>query len=65
MDAVLASRIPRRQLIIQSFIAPNLDVARQRLPGVRTSLLSVQAINEAFLQRQPTTTTTSFRPSGP
>ena len=50
MDAVLASRIPRRQLIIQSFIAPSLDVARQRLPGVRTSLLSVQAINEAFLQ---------------
>ena len=42
--------IPRRQLIIQSFVAPNLDVARQRLPGVRTSLLSVQAINEAFLQ---------------
>ena len=50
MDAVLASGIPRRQLIIQSFVAPNLDVARQRLPGVRTSLLSVQAINEAFLQ---------------
>lgn len=50
MDAVLASRIPRRQLIIQSFIAPSLDVARQRLPGVTTSLLSVQAINEAFLQ---------------
>ena len=50
MDAVLASRIPRSQLIIQSFISTNLDVARQRMPGVTTSLLSVQAINEAFLQ---------------
>jgi glycerophosphoryl diester phosphodiesterase len=50
MDAVLASRIPRSQLIIQSFISTNLDVARQRMPGVTTSLLSIQAINEAFLQ---------------
>jgi glycerophosphoryl diester phosphodiesterase len=50
MDAVLASRIPRSQLLIQSFISTNLDVARQRMPGVATSLLSVQAINEAFLQ---------------
>jgi glycerophosphoryl diester phosphodiesterase len=50
MDTVIASRIPRRQLIIQSFLAANLDVARQRLPGVTTSLLSVQAINEPYLQ---------------
>ena len=50
MDAVIASRIPRSQLIIQSFVAGNLDVAAQRLPGVTTSLLSVQAINEAYLQ---------------
>jgi glycerophosphoryl diester phosphodiesterase len=50
MDAVLASRIPRRQLIVQSFIASNLDVARQRLPGVTTSLLAIQAINEPYLQ---------------
>ena len=50
MDAVLASRIPRSQLLIQSFVAPNLDVARQRMPGVATSLLSVQAINEPFLE---------------
>ena len=28
MDAVIASRIPRGQLIVQSFIAANLDVAR-------------------------------------
>jgi glycerophosphoryl diester phosphodiesterase len=50
MDAVIASRIPRSQLIIQSFDPANLDVAVQRRPGVATSLLSLQAINETFLQ---------------
>jgi glycerophosphoryl diester phosphodiesterase len=50
VDAVIASRIPRSQLIIQSFIPANLDVAAQRLPGVATSLLSLQASNEIFLQ---------------
>ena len=50
MDTVLASRIPRSQLLIQSFIPANLDVARQRMPGVATSLLSVRAINELFFQ---------------
>jgi glycerophosphoryl diester phosphodiesterase len=50
MDTVIASRLPRRQLLIQSFVPANLDVARQRLPGVRTSLLSLQSTNEAFLQ---------------
>jgi glycerophosphoryl diester phosphodiesterase len=50
MDVVLASGIPRSQLLIQSFIAANLEVARQRMPGVATSLLSVQAINEPYLQ---------------
>jgi glycerophosphoryl diester phosphodiesterase len=47
---VIASRIPRAQLIIQSFVPANLDVAVQRLPGVTTSLLSLQSLNEAFLQ---------------
>jgi glycerophosphoryl diester phosphodiesterase len=50
MDAVIASEIPRRQLLIQSFIPASLDVARQRLPRVDTSLLSVQSINEPYLQ---------------
>jgi glycerophosphoryl diester phosphodiesterase len=50
MDAVIASRIPRSQLIVQSFTADNLDVAAQRVPGVATSLLSLQAINEVYLQ---------------
>ena len=50
MDVVAASGLPRSQLLVQSFIPANLDVARQRMPGVATSLLSLQAINEAFLQ---------------
>src|SRR4051794_28768395 len=50
MDAVIASRIPRSRLIIQSFVPANLDVAAQRLPGVATSLLSLQSFNEAYLQ---------------
>jgi glycerophosphoryl diester phosphodiesterase len=50
MDAVIASRIPRSRLIVQSFIPANLDAAAQRLPGVATSLLSLQAINEPYLQ---------------
>ena len=49
MDAVLRSRIPRSQLMIQSFIPQNLEVARRRLPGVETSLLGVQSINEPYL----------------
>jgi glycerophosphoryl diester phosphodiesterase len=50
MDVLLASRIPRAQLLIQSFIASSLDEARARMPGVATSLLSVQSINEPYLQ---------------
>jgi len=47
---VLASHIKRSQLLIQSFIASSLDEARARMPGVATSLLSVQSINEPYLQ---------------
>jgi glycerophosphoryl diester phosphodiesterase len=50
MDVVLASRIPRSQLLIQSFLASSLDEARARMPGVATSLLSIQSINEPYLQ---------------
>jgi glycerophosphoryl diester phosphodiesterase len=49
MDVVLRSRLPRRQLLVQSFIPDNLDVARRRLPGVATSLLSLNVTAEAFL----------------
>jgi len=50
MDTVVASKLPRSQLLIQSFVPANLDVAKQRLPRVRTSLLSLQSTNEAFAQ---------------
>jgi glycerophosphoryl diester phosphodiesterase len=49
MDVVRRSGLPRRQLLIQSFIPDNLDVARRRLPGVATSLLSLNATADAFL----------------
>jgi glycerophosphoryl diester phosphodiesterase len=39
MDVVEASGLPRSQLLIQSFIPANLDVAKQRIPHVHTSLL--------------------------
>ncbi|MGZ8667313.1 MAG: glycerophosphodiester phosphodiesterase, partial [Solirubrobacterales bacterium] len=48
-DAIARSGIPSGQLIVQSFLPPNLTVAQQRLPGVETSLLSIGAANEAFI----------------
>ena len=65
MDAVIASRIPRRQLIIQSFIPANLEVARQRMPGVATSLLSLQSLNEIFLQSAADADYTFISPEWP
>jgi glycerophosphoryl diester phosphodiesterase len=41
MDVVLDSGLPRSQLLIQSFIPANLDVAKRRLRGVPTSLLAL------------------------
>jgi glycerophosphoryl diester phosphodiesterase len=43
MDVVLASGLPRSQLLIQSFIPMNLDVAKRRMPSVPTSLLTLPA----------------------
>src|SRR5215213_4322908 len=43
MNIVLASGLPSRQLLIQSFIPANLDVAKQRMPRVATSLLTLPA----------------------
>lgn len=40
MDVVLASGVPASQMIVQSYWPPNLDVARSRMPGVQTSLLT-------------------------
>jgi hypothetical protein len=43
MDVVVAAGLPRSRLLIQSFIPANLDVAKRRLPHVRTSLLTLPA----------------------
>jgi len=43
MDVVLASGLPRSQLLIQSFIPANLDAAKRRMPRVPTSLLTFPA----------------------
>ena len=45
MDVVVASRLPSSQLLIQSFWPPNLDVAKQRLPSVETSFLTLAQTN--------------------
>jgi glycerophosphoryl diester phosphodiesterase len=41
MDVVEASGLPNSKLLIQSFIPANLDVAKQRIPHVHTSLLTL------------------------
>jgi glycerophosphoryl diester phosphodiesterase len=41
MDVAEAAGLSRSQLLIQSFIPANLDVAKQRIRGVRTSLLTL------------------------
>ena len=43
MDVVIASGLPRSQLLIQSFIPANLDAAKRRMPRVPTSLLTFPA----------------------
>src|SRR3954451_16246099 len=43
MDVVEAAGLRKSQLLIQSFIPANLDVAKRRLPHVATSLLTLNA----------------------
>ena len=40
-----ANRLPKGRLIVQSFLPPNLDLARARLPGVQTSRLTLRTAN--------------------
>ena len=40
LDEIKASKLPLRQLIIQSFYPPNLDQAAEQLPGVATAFLT-------------------------
>jgi hypothetical protein len=46
MDAIVASALPKEQLIVQSFWPPNLDAARAKLPGVALSFLTLEQANE-------------------
>jgi glycerophosphoryl diester phosphodiesterase len=48
MDVVVAAGLPRSQLLIQSFIPANLDVAKRRLPRVATSVLALAATPEGI-----------------
>src|SRR5204862_4594209 len=45
LDTIAGSGFPRSHLIVQSFWPPNLDVAKQRIPGVQTSLLTLAQTN--------------------
>ena len=44
---ILRSGVPQGRLIIQSFWAPNLDVAKQRLPGAALSFLTLAPVNDS------------------
>ena len=46
MDVVKAAQLEPAKLIMQSFDPTNLDVAREELPGVQTSLLTLAPSNE-------------------
>ena len=50
MDVVEASGLSRSHLIIQSFWPANLDVAKQRMPHVATSLLTLGATPDNIKQ---------------
>ena len=46
MDVVLESGIPASQVIIQSFVPDNLDVAERRMPDAQISFLSLAQTND-------------------
>lgn len=45
MDTVVASGFPAQRLIVQSFWPANLDVARKRLDGIQTAMLTLGQLN--------------------
>ena len=47
LDVIAANPLPRGRLIVQSFLPPNLDLVRKRLPRVETSRLTLKATNDA------------------
>ena len=46
LDVLAANPLPRGRLIVQSFLPPNLDLVRKRLPRVPTSRLTLKATND-------------------
>jgi glycerophosphoryl diester phosphodiesterase len=50
MDTVIASKVPKSKLIIQSFLPGNLLVAKQRMPGVALSMLTTKGNEQAGLE---------------
>jgi glycerophosphoryl diester phosphodiesterase len=49
MDVVIASKVPKSKLIIQSFLPGNLDAAAKRMPGVALSMLASKGNEMAAL----------------
>ncbi len=47
LEVMAANPLPRGRLIVQSFLPPNLDLARQALPRAETSRLTLRATNAA------------------
>ena len=52
MDVVEATDLPRSQLLIQSFIPANLDVAKRRIRRVHTSLLTLNSGADVIAQAE-------------
>ena len=46
LDVLVANPLPRGRLIVQSFLPPNLDLARKRLPRAEISRLTLKATND-------------------
>lgn len=47
VGAIKRSGVPARQLVVQSFWPPSLDIVELLAPGVATSLLTLAALNDA------------------
>jgi glycerophosphoryl diester phosphodiesterase len=54
MDVVLESKIPARQVILQSFTPDNLDVAQARMPEAEFALLALAGFEDVALNTAAT-----------
>lgn len=48
-DVILASGIKQSKVILQSFVGPNIDAAKEKLPGAQTALIALKGSNESAL----------------